>query len=220
MGKKVWLSIILFSILSMFAFSSTVGSEIGKSNKTLGMNVSATLNDYHKLTIEPMNNEGIFSSQPVGMPFDLTGDDVKFNPAASYTYGREIAEWSLHTNYARGGKIRITVDAGKMTQVDSMGNASNQSGEIGYYLFFPYRFYSGGNLIEGFFKVHSGQTYSSDNDGSVQNPIATGNYSRIDTGVYPIRFMIDEYTDLSDSSNFPPGTYQADVTVTVEAVNL
>lgn len=195
--------------------------------------LTAYKDTYHDFIIRPILGNLNSAS---GMPFDLTKADVQYVDASSeggsHTYGRVIAEWSLHSNHT---PLKITIDAKPLTLVtDSSGTQesdSSTSGGIDYILYFPYRY----NVVneevneagtdtaaeKGYMKVLSGTQYNSmdDSDWGGTNPISkTLSTSVIEgiglsTGTYPVRFMLASSDELSGHD---PGTYNATVTIMVE----
>lgn len=194
----VFLAILLFSI----SLSAVV------PQKSLGMDITAYNGQYHDIIITPVYSS---LSDPIGMPFDLTKDDVAYVETDA-TAGREIAQWSLHTNFS---PIDIKISAPNLTYRDS---SIQEITSIPYILFFPYEYEENGQDVQGFLRIESGvNTYSSRNDDRNSNPIATkADGSNIDTSVQPVRFMLADGVDISNRELYPAGSYSADVTVVVE----
>lgn len=192
--------------------------------------LTAYKDTYHDFIIRPILGDLNSAS---GMPFDLTKADVQYVDASSeggsHTYGRVIAEWSLHSNHT---PLKITIDAKPLTLVkDSSGTQesdSSTSDGINYILYFPYRYNevneagTATDAVTGYMRVFSGQQYvsteDSDWDGDL-NPISeTLSTSAVEgiglsTGTYPVRFMLASSDELSGHD---PGTYNATVTIMVE----
>lgn len=196
------------------------------------LNLTAYKGSYHDFIIRPILGDLNSAS---GMPFDLTKDDVKYVPSSTqegqtdlHTYGRAIAEWSLHSNHT---PLKITINADPLNRVaDSSGEEvsdQSDSDRINYILFFPYEYNavnSDGTSTEavtGYMKVLSGTQYNSmvDPDWDGTNPISyTLSTSAIEgiglsTGTYPVRFMLASSDELSGHDS---GTYNATVTIMVE----
>ena len=150
----VFLAILLFSI----SLSAVV------PQKSLGMDITAYNGQYHDIIITPVYSS---LSDPIGMPFDLTKDDVAYVETDA-TAGREIAQWSLHTNFS---PIDIKISAPNLTYRDS---SIQEITSIPYILFFPYEYEENGQDVQGFLRIESGvNTYSSRNDVRDTNPIAS-----------------------------------------------
>lgn len=194
----VFLAILLFSI----SLSAVV------PQKSLGMDITAYNGQYHDIIITPVYSS---LSDPIGMPFDLTKDDVAYVETDA-TAGREIAQWSLHTNFS---PIDIKISAPNLTYRDS---SIQEITSIPYILFFPYEYEENGQDVQGFLRIESGvNTYSSRNDVRDTNPIASKtDGGNIDTSIQPVRFMLAEDVEITDRDLYPSGTYSADVTVIVE----
>lgn len=217
---------IVLTLLLAFSALHPVSSYV--EQKSMGMDVSATNGAYHKLVVEPYDSDSIFSSDAVGMPFDLEGADVQYVGTTS-TAGREIGRWSLRTNYT---PVTVKIKASNLawyevsqTNSDDASDKSDSDKTIGYVLFFPYEYHDSVNDkdVEGFIRVESGQDYSSLNDANCNigddktNPISASGVGAINTGFYPIRFMLQSGQDFTD---YPVGYYTASVTVTVEGSEL
>lgn len=205
--------------------------------------LTAYKDTYHDFIIRPILGNLNSAS---GMPFDLTKNDVEYVPSSTqegqtdlHTYGRVIAEWSLHSNHT---PVRVRIDAEPLTKVtDSTGTQdsdSSTSGGINYILYFPYRYNevnetgTATEAVTGYMRVYSDPPYDSDPDSLYEydsmedldwenglNPISrTLSTSAVDgiglsTGTYPVRFMLASADELSGHD---PGTYNATVTITVE----
>lgn len=221
--RKITLLLVM-AISSICVFGATTHLQ------TRGMDINAFNNKYHNLTVEPIY--GNLSSSE-GMPFDLTQDDVKYsNTGSALTRGRAIAYWSLHTNFT---PVDIKIKAENLVLTETFDgqivDTPDKDKEIGYYLFLPYSFIAQdpeeiSKTYTGYMKVKSvengsdtEEVYSSVND-QVDQPISMTlqNNAGIDTGSFPIRFMLQE-----DASNkigsYASGIYRADVTITVEESN-
>lgn len=213
---------IVLALLLVFSVLHPVSSYV--EQKSMGMDVSATNGAYHKLVVEPYDSDSIFSSDAVGMPFDLEGADVQYVNTTS-TAGREIGRWSLRTNYT---PVTVSIKASNLAWdkvSQTIPEDAPDDKTIGYVLFFPYEYHDSVNDkdVEGFIRVESGQDYSSLNDANCNigddktNPISASGVGAINTGFYPIRFMLKSGQDFT---GFPVGYYTASVTVTVEGSEL
>lgn len=205
--KKVLLLILMITL------AISIPAAYKDQNKMLSMPVSAQLGTYHQIIINTFNNEGIYSSDGVGMPFDLTGADVQY-VETGLTAGREIGEWSLHSNYT---PLTIKIDAQNMSLVPGTApsDSTGQTDGLKYILFFPYEFEaqkdSGEQVtVTGFMKVSSGTPYDSAKE---KNAICGEGLQSVNTRFFPIRFMLAEDINVS---TFSPGTYIGYVTVMVE----
>ena len=213
----------IFSLAVLFFILLCTGSAHFKQT-SLGMNITAFNGRYHNIIVNPIYGS---LSDPIGMPFDLTAEDVKYNAAvfsdagnAEHTFGRQIAEWSVHSNFK---PIDIIIDADNLVKVDSSGNPIASGTEFSYYLFLPYIYYDGvvKDDVSGFMIVESGITYSSLDEGNAisKNVDPNGVNAGINTGFYPIRFMLTSESSNRIHSSFDEsliGTYTANVTITVE----
>lgn len=190
---------------------------------------------YHNFIIKPTIgnlNDG------AGMPFDLTRADVAYQAVGdddttgdATTHGREIATWSLHSNYT---PVTIKIKAEPLELVTENTDPTKKTEGLNYILFFPYTYNgvdSSGNptrSVTGFMRVESiNREYDSTKDEEWPpdntNPISQLNSSGaatgigISTGTYPVRFMLDDSVDIN---SYAPGTYNANVTITVEGREL
>lgn len=197
---------IIMFILPLLLFSLSVTAVVPQ--KSLGMDITAYNGQYHDIIITPLYSS---LSDPVGMPFDLTQSDVAYVETGA-TGGREIAQWSLHTNFS---PVDIKISAPNLTYRDKN---TKEVSSIPYILFFPYVYSDNGKDVQGFLKVESGVTmYSSRNDVRDTNPIASKtDGGNIDTSIQPVRFMLAEGIDITDRELYPTGSYSTDVTVIVE----
>ena len=213
----------IFSLAVLFFILLCTGSAHFKQT-SLGMNITAFNGRYHNIIVNSIYGS---LSDPIGMPFDLTAEEVKYNAAvfsdagnAEHTFGRQIAEWSVHSNFT---PIDIIIDADNLVKVDSSGNPIASGTEFSYYLFLPYIYYDGvvKDDVSGFMIVESGITYSSLDEGNAisKNVDPNGVNAGINTGFYPIRFMLTSESSNRIHSSFDEsliGTYTANVTITVE----
>ena len=145
MRRKVCLAIIVacLAIAQLYAVKSLDKREL---------NLTAYKGSYHDFIIRPILGDLNSAS---GMPFDLTKADVQYVDASSeggsHTYGRAIAEWSLHSNHT---PLKITIDAAPLTRVaDSSGaevSVQSDSDRIDYILFFPYEY----NAVDKFLHIN------------------------------------------------------------------
>lgn len=199
------------------------------AKRSQGLDITAYNGQYHDIIITPI--EGSLSD-PIGMPFDLTGSDVAYVDVdeKSTTAGREIANWSIHSNYT---PVRIQIDAEPLKPEKDPESTTS----VGYYLYWPYIYEtSDGEDIQGYMKVHSGEHYNSWEDEKLNNSSPgyenldlQDNYnpisislpdSGLDTAIFPIRFMLDKDTssNINDRTVYPAGPYAGNVTVTVEGM--
>lgn len=213
-----------FSLTVLFFILLCSGSAHFKQT-SLGMDITAFNGRYHNIVVNPIYGS---LSDPIGMPFDLTAEDVKYNASvfsdagsAEHTFGRQIAEWSVHSNFT---PIDIIINADNLVKVDSNTGDSSVSGpEFSYYLFLPYIYYDGVDKkdVAGFMIAESGITYSSLEDGNAisKNVDPNGVNAGINTGFYPVRFMLTRESSNRIHTSFDEsliGTYTANVTITVE----
>lgn len=195
--------IVMMILLLCFSLSFSVAFV---QHGTRGLDVSATNGKYHRLIIREFSDDEVMLASGIGMPFNLAGQDVQYTAADKYA-GREIAEWSVHSNYT---PITIRIKAEDLSLSKATGsNSEKRTKGLGYILFFPYAFENGGKLVSGFMQVKSGKEYDSSTNPISQNYGDNG----INTSFLPIRFMLKEDVDLTA---FEPGIYNATVTITME----
>lgn len=193
--------IVMMILLLCFSLSFSVAFV---QHGTRGLDVSATNGKYHRLIIREFSDDEVMLASGIGMPFNLAGQDVQYTAADKYA-GREIAEWSVHSNYT---PITIKIKAEDLSKATGSNSGKRTEG-LGYILFFPYAFENGGKLVSGFMKVESEKEYDSSTNPISQNYGDNG----INTSFLPIRFMLKEDVDLTA---FEPGIYNATVTITME----
>lgn len=193
MMKRTALILILLLFILASAFSYV---ELDKRS----MDIVAVKGAYHNIIVKPIYGS---VDDPAGMPFDLTADDVKFVNETNEVLGREIAQWSMHSNFAPV-TIKISAPALKMTASYS---GTEESDLISYFLYFPYRYTDGaGKIAEDIIKVESDNSHSF---------VIDGVEGRVNTGTFPVRFMLSK--DSSDNiKDYEPGLYTANVTITVD----
>lgn len=210
--------LILMAMLTMPVFGMT-------ARRSLGMDITAYNGQYHDIIIRELSGN---LSDPVGMPFDLTAEDVKYIENEDSTAGRQIALWSLHSNYT---PVHIMIQADNLKHEDA---SSGENKTIGYFLYWPYKYeLPNGSEVSGYMKVESGdEGYDSWEDSNVNddkgeyeaisdqlennyNPISIALTGGLDTSELPIRFMLDENTS-ENINSYEPGPYSAAVTVTME----
>lgn len=178
---------------------------------TRGLDVSATNGKYHRLIIREFSDDEVMLASGIGMPFNLAGQDVQYTAMNDQYAGREIAEWSVHSNYT---PITIKIKAEDLSLSKATGiNSGKEKEGLGYILFFPYAFENGGKLVSWFMRVESGTEEEYDSSKN-KNPISDDyGDNGINTSFLPIRFMLKEDVDLTA---FEPGIYNATVTITME----
>lgn len=178
------------------------------------IDINAVKGAYHNIIVEPVYGN---ITDPAGMPFDLTGEDVKYvsvNETSAILGGREIAQWSMHSNFA---PVEIKVEAPDLTMVESY-SGKDESQSISYFLYFPYRYMDEtGKPAEGVMKVSSGGSVGvfTISGIDIKNPDGSVGGKRIDTGTFPVRFMLTE-TASNNIETYEPGLYTANVTITVD----
>jgi len=195
--------ILFICIVLYFSLSASMAYV---DHGTRSIDVAATNGKYHRLIIREFSDDEVMLASGIGMPFNLAGQDVQYTATDKYA-GREIAEWSVHSNYT---PITIKIMAEDLSLPKETGSNSGKKTEgLGYILFFPYAFENGGKLVSGFMQVKSGKEYDSST-----NPISDDyGDNGINTSFLPIRFMLKNDVVLTD---FEPGIYNATVTITME----
>lgn len=231
----------IVAILIVLVSITQIGAVVSLDQRSL--TITGYKDQYVEFLITPIYNPMNAGS---GMPFDLSRDDVAYvdgligqdesgSPVVDHTAGRAIAMWSVHSNQT---PLKFTIKAEPLKLVYSYDPDSGKSTEgMDYYLFFPYIYNSvntdgtATNGETGFMMVSSedaakgGYVSTSDplHDGG-PNPISkeliSGEVSGIglSTNEYPVRFMLNETP--AELSDFEPGVYNANVTITVECMNL
>lgn len=159
-----------------------------------------------------------------GMPFDITGSDVKYN-STDMRLGRQICYWSFATNMA-SAKLSITADA--------LTSEKDSNYKINYYMTFAYEYAkidANGDTsdIIGYLTMHSGQTennlYNYTGNTLTESGISSltivnesGNESMpVISMNKDIRFMFDADAP-TDFSSYPEGYYYSTVTITLEGI--
>ncbi len=178
------------------------------------------LDEYIILYVEEIQTD---SANTIGMPFDITGSDVKYNNSDT-RMGRQICFWSFATNMTN---VKLSITA------DPLTSEKNSTYTINYYMTFSYEYSkidSEGNTSDviGYLTMHSGQTENhltnyignaisgqdisyltiSNKSGNESMPVISMNKD--------IRFMFDEDAP-STFSSYPEGFYYSTVTITMEA---
>lgn len=200
--KKTFLFFVLFFLILVNVFCFV---QIDKRS----MIINAVKGEYQNVIVTPLYGS---VNDSAGMPFDLTADDVQYVNDTTEVLGREIAQWSVHSNFT---PITIKINAESMelkTPYD--GYDSQKKSEINYILYFPYKFSVSNTDYKGVLRVKSGDSYVS----SKEEPISYSfENTGINTGTFPIRFMLAE--DVSNNiEDYNPGIYTSTVTITVESV--
>lgn len=202
----------------IFLFSLVLAGSVAYGyvqQKSIGMDIKAYNGLYHNFIIEPITG---VPSDPVGMPFYLTADDVQYNSLSTSTAGREIAQWSVHSN-ATPITIQITADPLKLVDTSTPTGFNKNAQTIDYILFFPYVYENAdGAEVTGFMKVQSGTPYNSkEAKNAISDTLVDENGVKygINTGTFPVRFMLTQTSsqNINDRSKYPAGDYRATVTI-------
>ena len=214
--KRLFASLLILVLAASFSVAYV-------EQKYIGMDITAYNGTYSNFIIEAI--KGV-PTDAVGMPFYLTGADVAYISTSS-TAGREIAQWSVHSN-STPIDIQITAEPLKLVNTNSDTGFDENATEINYVLFFPYTYtcYDAENAetgtttkeVSGFMRVESGkEEYSSL---AAENAISNALFDKqgvragINTGTFPVRFMLSsDVTNINDRNNYPAGYYRANVTI-------
>lgn len=231
----------IVAILIVLVSITQIGAVVSLDQRSL--TITGYKDQYVEFLITPIYNPMNAGS---GMPFDLSRDDVAYvdgligqdesgSPVVDHTAGRAIAMWSVHSNQT---PLKFTIKAEPLKLVYSYDPGSGKStGGMDYYLFFPYVYNSvnvdgtATNGETGFMMVSSEDAakggYVSTSDplydngpNPISKELSSGEVDGIglSTNEYPVRFMLNETP--AELNKFEPGVYNANVTITVECMNL
>lgn len=213
--KRLFASLLILVLAASFSVAYV-------EQKYIGMDITAYNGTYSNFIIEAI--KGV-PTDAVGMPFYLTGADVA-NSTTSSTAGREIAQWSVHSN-STPIDIQITAEPLKLVDTTSASGFNEDAKQINYVLFFPYTYtcYDAENAetgtttkeVSGFMRVESGKPYSSyEKRNAISNILydSQGVIAGINTGTFPVRFMLSsDVTNINDRTVYKAGNYRANVTI-------
>lgn len=216
--KRLFASLLILVLAASFSVAYV-------EQKYIGMDITAYNGTYSNFIIEAI--KGV-PTDAVGMPFYLTGADVAYNSTTSSTAGREIAQWSVHSN-STPIDIQITAEPLKLVDTNSSTGFDKYAEQINYVLFFPYTYtcYDAENAeagtttkeVSGFMRVESGEEgYSSL---AAKNAISDALFDEqgvragINTGTFPVRFMLSSYAtnNINNRDIYSAGNYRANVTI-------
>lgn len=212
--KRLFASLLILVLAASFSVAYV-------EQKYIGMDITAYNGTYSNFIIEAI--KGV-PTDAVGMPFYLTGADVAYNSTTSSTAGREIAQWSVHSN-STPIDIQITAEPLKLVDTKSDTGFDKNAKEINYVLFFPYTYtcydVETGKTkdVSGFMRVESGEEgYSSL---AAKNAISDALFDEqgvragINTGTFPVRFMLSSYAtnNINNRDIYSAGNYRANVTI-------
>ncbi len=212
---------IISTIIVLLLGTSIFAGYTYLDNLVKDLTIYGYLDEYVILYVNPITAS---SSSTTGMPFDITGSDVKYN-ASDKRLGRQVCFWSFATNMP---KVKLTITA------DPLTNENNSSFKINYYMTFAYEYSKvdangGSSDVIGYLTMHSGQTENQlynytgntltesgisflmiDNvNGNEAMPVISMNKD--------VRIMFDENAP-ADFQNYPEGYYYSDVTIVLEGV--
>lgn len=216
MKKIRWFAILmLIFVATSSCFATTYREDLRRSLEVVGY-----VAVYHNITVTPLVETGGLG---YGMPFDITGEDVKYSAANIQTHinsgetepvnvylGRNIATWGFSSTIA---KITINIKAFPMVY------SKDSTITLDYYISFKYRFA----------KFNADGSYNSDEVGylSTDSTSSTGISkefkNEVDQESFPI-IASDEQEIwfmfmngvVPSSNDYPAGSYTA--TVTIELV--
>lgn len=199
--KKIRFFTLILALLFVFSFSCFATTY--KDSLKTSLDLEGFVAVYHTVTITELSETG---SLGYGTPFDITGDDVKYN-STDENLGRRIATWDFSST---SGSVTITIKASPMTC------DTDTSKSLDYIISFKYKyatFDENGNYkddVSGYIK-----TNSTDSDGEsipLENGTKGQSFPIIASSQQDIRFMFMDGVDPS-SDNYPTGYYTATVTV-------
>ena len=190
------ITLIFVSIFSCFA-------QTYKEGLKTSLDLEGFVAIQHSVTITELKETG---SLGYGTPFDITGDDVKYN-ATNQNLGRRIATWDFSSTWST---VTLTVKASPMV------SEADSSVTLDYYISFKYKFATfdeTGNYVSdttGYIL-----TCSTDTDGETTtftNVTKKEHFPIIASSEQDIRFMFVDGIDTT-SSYYPSGYYTATVTI-------
>ncbi len=210
------ISFLIVLLLCMNLF----GAKVYLENLVKSLTIYGYLDEYVLLYVEELEAN---SNSTTGMPFDITGDDVKYNERDT-RMGRQICSWSFATNMPT---VKLSITANPLT------SDTDSTFKINYYMTFAYEYAkidSNGNTSDviGYLTMHSGQTQNHLNN-YVGNTLVEPGISALTitntSGVESmpiismnkdIRFMFDS-TAPENFDSYPAGYYFSTVTIALEA---
>ncbi len=193
---KRFLLVITFLILSM---SICFAIEYLHNNNSGSIPVYGFMGEYWILSVSTINHGG----GPVGMDFDLLGDDVTYNAniesnngiiSGGFDLGRLIGYWTFIVDLRNNSTWTLCIEPSPLMITDGSSQV-----QINYYL--ALGFDEGDEVIDLIAKSGQQNTFSRNERISSQNR--------------QIRFMLDHY-DQDTRYSWPNGSYSATVTITLE----
>lgn len=190
------ITLIFVSIFNCFALTYKEGLKTA-------LDLEGFVAIQHSVTITELKETG---SLGYGLPFDITGADVKYN-SVNQNLGRRIATWDFSSTWS---KVTLIVKASPMV------SEADSNVTLDYYISFKYKF---ATFDEDGTYVSDSTGYiltcSTDTDGetaSFTNVTKKEHFPIIASSDQDIRFMFVEGIDTS-KSNYPSGYYTATVTI-------
>ena len=162
--KKLFSVVLFLLVIHLSVFSEVTNkSGIGKTDRgTRSINLLAQKGDYNYLSVSGLQSTSLASG--TGMPFYLTSENVQ--NSGDVNNGRQIAEWTLATNYT---PVVLTIKADPLAAVTPEANKKSEINYIlGFYYYYPV--VENGNptgaISSGTIEVHSNSEteYNSEND--------------------------------------------------------
>ena len=211
--KKLFSVVLFLLVIHLSVFSEVTNmSGIGKSDRgTRSINLLAQKGDYNYLSVSGLQSTSLASG--TGMPFYLTSENVQ--NSGDVNNGRQIAEWTLATNYT---PVVLTIKADPLVAVTPEANKKSEINYIlGFYYYYPVVENGNptGEISSGTIEVHSNSEteYNSENDEecSFKDVLAGG---AIAFSGLPVRFMLESGEEI-DSESYSKGYYSAEVRVTL-----
>ena len=201
MRKTIFVITILSLVLCAFlpASAKQYMSSLSKDVRIYGF-----IDKYCLVFVTPLEAQD--TSSLSGMPFDITGTDIKYKPDdTEHVLGREIASWSFATNVS---EITLRFNA------TPLANEEDNTATLDYYLTFRYQ-YNGENTVHtGYIPVLSGVEKS-----VTLTNVSSGDSIPIISMGMDVRFQLSkDYPNIEDTSVYPTGFYYADVVITMEGL--
>lgn len=197
MKRFLYIILLLFITVNTFA---TLGESPASSR---GFKIEGGVGKYNQINITPIYS--ISSDSITGFPFDITGSDVKYTSISGG--GRQIATWSVATNYAN---VTINISATDLCYEDN-------SISLPYVVVFHIMYASYNE--NGSFKENIHKDFVLDTSKEISRTITIDNstsYEPFPVVSYDqdIRFYFAENINPSDKK-YPYGYYSSTITISV-----
>lgn len=204
--------LVLIFVATSSCFATTYREDLRRSLEVVGY-----VAVYHNITVTPLVETGGLG---YGMPFDITGDDVKYSTSNIQTHmnsgetepvnvylGRNIATWGFSSTIA---KITINIKASPMVY------SNDSTKTLDYYISFKYKFAKfdahGSYLSDDVGYLSTDSTSSDGITKEFENQVDQESFPIIASDEQEIWFMFMNGVDPS-SDYYPAGSYTATVTI-------